>query len=253
MNFSEKAGLYARASQAFAKWCEDAFAVRDLYEKAGLPVPPPLALFIAGEAPAVPAPPKSHVTIHGTIGIEAPYARPEGVPEHWISVALPDALMISRVQVELYKEEPLRAVELVERLKNIGRPLMVEQIATIGSRLRKHGVIDSVRADGWKLRDRAAALREIDGRIWGPKEMFSDMEVAAHRLEAIEHVFKRVGPMTPADLANILEYTLWIEPAAKHLVYTDLKKLKRNGVVWKSPKSGKWELVEKGSAMLRFA
>lgn len=57
------------------------------------------------------------------------------------------------------------------------------------------------------------------------------------------------------DLAHLLENSEWIEPQAKHLIYSDIKALVRKGILRK-PASGepsaRLELVEKG-AQLRLA
>jgi hypothetical protein len=127
-------------------------------------------------------------------------------------------------------------------------------VSTIGTRLNKHGAIEQTTI-GWMLRDVETALRDVAGRVWGPKEKFADQEVCAHRLEGIESIYAAKKKLSPAELAAILKSTPWIEPSAQHMVYGDLKKLARKGVLQRGfKKAGDWKYIEpKGQAKLRLA
>jgi hypothetical protein len=234
--FQERAGKKQAATQALTTWYVDAGNVADLFVEAGMPIPEDVARVLGVDGDEA-----------GTLArsVPAPFSRPAHIPDNWLSIPLESAQPITLVRASLHGvHQPVRVKDLIATVRHImpERVIGESQVYTIGTRLKRQEVVDYVTGMSWILREPDSGPRVIDGRVWGPRESFSLLEVAVVRREALMEILRVSGPLTRVEILAVLKLSTWAE-FSQPLLSKDLETLQDKRVVKKNQMNEKWELL----------
>jgi hypothetical protein len=227
------------AVQRFIRLIEHAKECKMAYDRARMPLPESLQHFFGmnGAKPEEKVP--SHIP---------PPERPEMPPGGeddwiWINVNKAGATNVT-LAILRGANESIRAKDLVADVMNILPEVHRGTIANLGNRLE--GDIIERSKDGWRLIDPEKAGLISDGLFWGPPELFTKQELAAHRRDAILHILGHfeVGLQT-SQIIEQLRKCLWVKaPVNKELVQDDIEILRQDGKIKRRGNSTKWELIK---------
>ncbi len=236
---SGRIGLERDAVQSLMDLYEQAERCQQLHEQAHLPLPEPLKRFLGmsingdrlgAVRPQIPPP-------------ERPAAPREAEPD-WIWIDARQASPQSLVLALLRRSPAMRPRDLAQCIAELLPGVSRGTIANIGTRLQGEGTIERT-DEGWKLRKPEAAGTLHDGLLWGPREIFSKQELAAHRRDAIHHVLRHYpAGLQTVQLVEQLQNCSWVQaPINKDLVKEDMKILDEAGKVRRRGNTRKWELA----------
>jgi hypothetical protein len=139
---------------------------------------------------------------------------------------------------------PVRAKEVVGRVKELLPDVSSGSIANIGTRLDKTNVI--LRDDrGWELLSPEDAGVIFNSHLWAPASVLSSQELAAYRREAILHLLSlnKTG-LQATQVEEQLQHCTWLQaPVSKDLVKVDLEVLASDKKIRRRGNTRKWELV----------
>jgi hypothetical protein len=225
------------AVQRFIRLIEQAKECKIAYDHARMPLPESLQHFFGmnGAKPEEKLP--SHIP---------PPERPEMPPGGeddwiWISVEKAGATNVT-LAILRGANEPIRARDLVATVMNILPDVHRGTIANLGNRLEGDTIERS--KEGWSLINPEKAGLISGGLFWGPPELFTKQELAAHRRDAILHVlsFFQSG-LQQTQLAEQLRKCPWVRaPVNKELVQDDIEILRSEGKIRRRGTTTKWEI-----------
>lgn len=229
------------AFQAMADLIAQAKRAKELFDRAGMPLPPTLKRLLG--VPENQAKPQRGVIIPPPeVG-----SRPPEWASDWISISLEDATPITVVPAVLQgRSAPTRAKDLVERVMGLLPTTSGGSVANTLSKLKVAGIIDKDEtAGGWVLKRPESAAVVHDGKLWGPAGVFQKTEVASHRRYAILYLLGRFT--TGLQILQIVEHLRgceWLHaPLNKDLVKEDVKALLEKGKIRRRGNTKKWELA----------
>lgn len=231
----KKAKAYAAAS----KLMEDAHQVYILFEEAGEDPREHLANLLgdddemATSARAIITPPLDP-------------ERPEWAEPTWIWVPMEAMAPMGMVLALLQKSRgPLTQRALIDEMTRLGFEVNGGSIANIGTRLDSQNKITRTE-DGWALRG-AQATPLLDGRehVWGPVEVFTRQEVAAHRRLLVLHILRaHPSGLLQSQILSIMEGCEWVHaPFNKDLIKGDIEAMADERRVRRVGPTAKWEAV----------
>lgn len=240
---TDRVSVEQEAFQAMADMIAQAKRAKDLFDRAGMPLPPTLKRLLGLSEDVA-------KTQRGVI-IPPPAfdSRPAGWAQEWISVELGDATPLTVVPAVLQgRKSAIRVKDLVETVTQLLPSVSGGSVTNTLARLKVAGIIDRDEAGGgWLIKRPDSAAVIHDGKLWGPSRVFQKTEVASHRREAILHVLGQfTSGLQILQLVEHLQACQWLHaPLNKDLVKEDLKvlaspakrKIRRRG------NTKKWELM----------
>jgi hypothetical protein len=233
---------FERESEAYAglqRLMDDAKAAKTLFERAGLPIPAPLARML-GDG-------RSGSGIHGAITvppIEEP-ERPPGVGPDWLWVCVRNAITITLVKSLLGRSDvALRPKDVVDQVIKIRPDLSTGGIYNSATPLERAGLLTR-ETDGW-LRTTGWVAPVLNGKfVWGSVESLQKQEVAWHRRQLILHMLSvyRTGLQVLQIVENLQKMPQCKSPVSKDLVKADMEVLQEEKKVKRAGASKKWVLT----------
>lgn len=228
------------AYEAFSKWMKDGESVRQLFAEAGVPLPPRLIQFLggagAGSDERIIIPPPSSPK------------RPSGIDPKWIWVPtaglLTKNLVLGVLRAAGTSMTPTAVIQAA--VKTYGGTIANNgSVMNLGKPLEADGTI-SRSEHGWLLRREGRAPMLIHEFAWGPIEIFTSHEVAAHRRQLIVHVLKmHPSGLQQAQLVSALASCDWLNgvPVNKDLVKLDIDALAKEQRIRRVGATSKWEVT----------
>lgn len=215
----------------------DGESVRQLFAEAGVPLPSRLAQFLGHDGIA----PDTRIIIPPP---STPRRPAHGEPA-WIWVPITDLLAKNLVLGVLRSSDvPMTPKKVIDEARRLGASVKNDgSVMNLGKPLFEDGTIARTE-DGWVLKkDRRAPLIS-DGFAWGPLDIFTVQEVAAHRRQLILHIL-RLSPsgLQQAQLVSNLEACDWRNgvPVGKDLIKLDIDALAKDNRVRRVGATSKWE------------
>lgn len=231
----------AKAYGALAKLMEDANQVRILLEEAGEDPREHLANLLDDDDESAGA--------NGARAIITPPLdpqRPEWAEPTWIWVPMDAMAPMGMVLALLQKSGgPLTQRALIDEMTRLGFEVNGGSVANIGTKLDSQNKITRTE-DGWALRG-AQATPLLDGRehAWGPAEVFTRQEVAAHRRLLVLHILRaHPSGLLQSQILSIMEGCEWVHaPFNKDLIKGDIEAMADERRVRRVGPTAKWEAV----------
>lgn len=169
-------------------------------------------------------------------------ARPPEADADWISIPVEDMAATSLVLAVLrVASAPLKVKRIFAYSRKISRNVSSESaIFNIGARLGDE-IIDKTE-EGWALVKPDKAMAISGERAWGPKDVFSMHEIAAHRRDIVcETLGKHHVGLTVMQLVDELaDNEACVAPVSKDAMIADTKRLEKQGRIRKSGRM--WKL-----------
>lgn len=226
------------AYSALQRVMEEAGKAKTLFERASLPIPPPLArLFDEGHkgsrSPAQPLVPR----------LDEP-KKPEGARDDWIWIAVRDAMTGTLTMAFLREmDTPTRPKDLVLKIAEIRPDLVSGAVYNLGPRWKKSGVIKPSKG-GWELTNPDTAPIICGDVVWGDPKVMQKQEVACHRRNIIVYLLELYkGGL---QIQQVVELLLGVEqckaPISKDLVKADLQVMQEAGKAKRVSNTRKWVL-----------
>ena len=225
------------AVQKYAKLIEQAKECKTAYDNARMPLPASLQHFFGmnGAKPEEKAP-----------SFIPPPEKPKlplGGKDDWIWISV-DKAAATNVTLAILRgtDEPMRAKDLVASVMDILPDVHRGTIANLGNRL--DGDIIERSKEGWKLIKPEKAGLISDGLFWGPSEIFTKQELAAHRRDAIMHILGYFDSgLQTSQIIEQLRKCPWVQaPVNKELVQDDIEILQSEEKIRRRGASNKWEI-----------
>jgi hypothetical protein len=231
-----------KAFKEFDRLLDQAAEVRKLFAAAGLSLPDPLATFV-GEASLNGASHRAQPQL--SVTPPTPPPRPAEYSDGWIWIGVGDLMATGCVLGILRLEnKPLAPKDLYPKVAAIHPAIGYGTMANIGSRL-SDSLIHRTN-EGWALVDKSRAPVLFEKYAWGPIEIFSKHELAAHRRVLILHILS--ATKTGLQIVQLVEHLsnplLCHAPVNKDLVKEDLKVLQEENAVRRVGKTRKWVVSE---------
>jgi len=231
-----------QAYEALGRLMDDAQAVRNLFESAGLSLPEPLARLFGEATDGV----NGRSLSLPTLSVRIP--RPESVPpearEDWIWIPLKDVSPTALLLAVLRRQaDVVSSKAVIKELSAFRKGLNPGSIFNIAARLP--GVIE--RSDnGWKLKDPSFAPILHEDHVWGPASVFGKYELAAHRRLLIRHILaaNQSGLQIMQIASQLTQCGQCHAPVTKELVKADVDSMQKEGRVRHRGNSKKWELIQ---------
>lgn len=227
------------ALKSLLELMEAADRCKQLYARAQMEAPEPLRRFLGlnrsqGE-------PKPALTVP-----DLEFKRPSEYQTGWISVAAASASPPSIVLAVLRKAgHPLRAKDVVERMRSLVPDINAGSVANAGTKLEGEKVILR-KADGWILMNSDMAPVMFEDRLWGPVAIFGVYELAAYRRDAVLHLLRLVpNGLQTSQLLEQLSNAPWMKDVTinKEVVQGDTEVLQEERRIRRRGASRKWELT----------
>jgi hypothetical protein len=227
---------------AYGNFLKEAKELASRFERMGLPVPDKLLVL---RKPTSFDYTTSHVALPP---MPSPPGEPHGFKRGWIWVPIEDKACQpkSLVLAVLRRERmPVSISRLIAELRALRETVSEGSIANLGTALQKAKTI--TRDDmGWFLLDESEAPQLSGEYLWGPKDVFTNTELAWFRRAAIKHVLKSTPDgMQAVQISKYLQDFDWLPATTqKDVVQDDLEFLRRERVVRRIGHSRKWELSQ---------
>lgn len=227
--------LEAQAYAAFTDVLKQSQIARDLFERAGLPIPPTLARIFGDDEQK----PKRRPVEYEPLPMPLP---PPGSKDDWtwvpVEQARPVTLFKAVMRANGNERRPIEIVRDVQRLRpDITSTVIYNNIP----RLKQIGIIVPG-PNGLKLSNDDFAPILHDGNLWGAPEIFQSQEMAWHRRMVISHLLNVSSDgLQVMQIVNALKDMKDCKaPVSKDLLKADMEVMQQDGRVRRIGGSGKW-------------
>lgn len=229
-DFNKEVEAYKAASQLMA----EAERVASLFRELELPTPRPVARMIGDTNGAVIEEP------HKPRSSNTNAERPANVRDDWISIPIDQLSMTATVLVVLREApKPLKFRQIVARVKKLRGKAPEGSVFNVGSRLE--GDLINKKKGDWSLIDQDRAPVFEGKRAWGPKEVFSVHDLAAHRRDMIVRILRdKPSGLTLMQLVDALsEDEECVAPVGKDILHADTQAMAKDYVIKRQNKMWK--------------